>query len=198
MFGCLKKIINIIIILLAVVGFIAIGGTNIVKDLIENPLSPAQSSKAEKAAQIADFTKMDKEFELVSSSKLPKIGNYVYVKHAATSQNFFMAKPKNAETLTKADFNSKKADEKVMNFVKDFKVLRLENFEITGRGSMKAFNQTVPFIKFKSDIVNLPVHGTEGIVGVATKDDKNVIIVATNVYGKYSQIVTNALFTEIK
>ena len=51
MFGCLKKIINIIIILLAVVGFIAIGGTNIVKDLIENPLSPAQSSKAEKAAQ---------------------------------------------------------------------------------------------------------------------------------------------------
>ena len=109
-----------------------------------------------------------------------------------------MAKPKNAETLTKADFNSKKADEKVMNFVKDFKVLRLENFEITGRGSMKAFNQTVPFIKFKSDIVNLPVHGTEGIVGVATKDDKNVIIVATNVYGKYSQIVTNALFTEIK
>ena len=85
-----------------------------------------------------------------------------------------------------------------MNFVKDFKVLRLDNFEITGRGSMKAFNQTVPFIKFKSDIVNLPVHGTEGIVGVATKDDKNVIIVATNVYGKYSQIVTNALFTEIK
>ncbi len=198
MFGCLKNFINIIIILLAAVGFIAIGGTNLVRDLIHNPLSPAQTSKAEKAAQIADFSKLDKEFELVSSSKLPKIGNYVYVKHAATSQNFFMAKPKNTETLTKADFNSKKADEKVMGFVKDFKVLRLENFEITGRGSMRAFNQTVPFIKFKSDVVNLPINGAEGIVGVASKDDKNVIIVATNNYGKYSQIVTNALFSEIK
>lgn len=198
MFGCLKKIITIVIILFAMIGFIAIGGTNIIEDFIHNPLSSAQTSKAEKAAQIADFTKMDKEFELVSSSKLPKIGNYVYVKHAATSQNFFMAKPKNTETLTKADFNTKKADEKVMNFVKDFKVLRLENFEITGRGTMRAFNQTVPFIKFKSDVVNLPVHGTEGIVGVATRDDKNLIIVATNTHGKYSQIVTNALFTEIK
>ena len=198
MFGCLRKIINIIIIILAVVGFIAVGGTNIINDFIHNPLSPAQTSKAEKAAQIADFSKLNKEFELVSSSKLPKIGNYVYVKHAATSQNFFMAKPKNAEILTKADFNTKKVDEKIMNFVNDFKVLRLENFEITGRGSMKAFGQTVPFIKFKSDIVNLPVHGAEGIVGVAAKDDKNIIIVATNTYGKYSQIVTNALFTEIK
>ncbi len=198
MFGCLRKFINIIIIILAVVGFIAIGGTNIINDFIHNPLSPAQSSKAEKAAQIADFSKLNKEFELVSSSKLPKIGNYVYLKHAATSQNFFMAKPKNAETLTKNDFNSKKADEKILNFVNDFKVLRLENFEITGKGSMKAFGQTVPFVKFKSDIVNLPVHGAEGIVGVANKGDKNIIIVATNTYGKYSQIVTNALFTEIK
>lgn len=198
MFGCLRKFINIIIIILAVVGFIAIGGTNIINDFIHNPLSPAQSSKAEKAAQIADFSKLNKEFELVSSSRLPKIGNYVYLKHAATSQNFFMAKPKNAETLTKNDFNSKKADEKILNFVNDFKVLRLENFEITGKGSMKAFGQTVPFVKFKSDIVNLPVHGAEGIVGVANKGDKNIIIVATNTYGKYSQIVTNALFTEIK
>lgn len=198
MFGCLRKFINIIIIILAVVGFIAIGGTNIINDFIHNPLSPAQSSKAEKATQIADFSKLNKEFELVSSSRLPKIGNYVYLKHAATSQNFFMAKPKNAETLTKNDFNSKKADEKILNFVNDFKVLRLENFEITGKGSMKAFGQTVPFVKFKSDIVNLPVHGAEGIVGVANKGDKNIIIVATNTYGKYSQIVTNALFTEIK
>lgn len=200
MFGCLRKIINIIIIILAVVGFIAVGGTNIINDFIHNPLSPAQTSKSEKAAQIADFSKLNKEFELVSSSKLPKIGNYVYVKHAATSQNFFMAKPKNAEILTKADFNTKKADEKIMNFVNDFKVLRLENFEITGRGSMHAFEQTVPFVKYKAKIEKFPMHmrGTEGIVGVALKDNKNVIIVVANEKGKYSQIVTDALFTEIK
>lgn len=198
MFGCLKNIVNIIIILLAIIGFIAIGGMNFVNDFIHNPFSSAQSTKAEKAAQIADFSKLDKEFELVSSSKLPKIGNYVYLKHAATSQNFFMAKPKDKETLTKADFNDKKAEEKILEFVKEFKVLRLENFEIAGKSSMKAFNQTVPYVKFKSDVVNLPVHGVEGIVGVAEKEGKNIIIVATNTNGKYSQIVTNALFSEIK
>lgn len=198
MFGCLKSVINIAIFFLAVIGFIAIGGMNFVNDFIHNPFSSAQSSKAEKAAQIADFSKLDEEFELVSSSKLPKIGNYVYLKHASTSQNFFMAKPKDTETLTKADFNTKKADEKILEFVKEFKVLRFENFEIKGRSTTKAFNQTVPYVKFQSDVVNLPVHGVEGIIGVAEKDGKNMIIVATNTNGKYSQIVTNALFSEIK
>ncbi len=198
MFGCLKTIFNIAIILLAIIGFIAIGGMNFVNDFIKNPLSPAQTSKAEKAAEIADFSGLDKEFELVSSSKLPKIGNYVYIKHASTSQNFFMAKPKDTETLTKDDFVTKKADSKINDFVNNFKIIRLENFEITGRDSFYAFNQTVPFVKFKSDVVNLPVHGIEGIIGVASKDNKNIIIVATNTGGKYSQIVTKALFSEIK
>ncbi len=199
MIGCLKKFIILIILIFALIGFFAVGGMNFINEFIHNPFKQPQETKMEKASQIADFSKLNDEFELVSSSKLPKIGNYVYVKHGASSQRFYFAKPTKEETLTKNDFNSKEAEIKILDFVKDFKILQLENFEIAGKGSTNAMGQTIPYVKFKSDIVNLPVHGVQGIIGVASaKDGKNIIIVSSNTYGKYSQIITNVLLDELK
>ena len=198
MFGCLGNFIKAGILLLAVIGFVAIGGVTFFKDFIKNPFAQSQATKMEKATEIADFSKLDSEFELVSSSKLPKIGNYVYVKHIASSQKFFFAKPSKKHTLTKNDFNTKEADVKILSFINEIKVMQFENFEITGRGSISAFGQNVPFVKIQSDIVNFPVHGVQGIVGVAYKDNANIIIVAVNSDGKYSQIITNVLLNQLK
>lgn len=198
MFGCLGKIIKSIIIILAIIGFIAIGGVTFFNDFFHNPFSKPQANKIQKAAEIADFSKIDEEFELVSSSKLPKIGNYVYLKHGASSQRFYFSKPTKSETLTKKDFSTKEADVKILNFVKDFKLLQLENFEITGRGTMTALGQTIPYVKFKSDIVNFPINGIQGIVGVASHESSNIIIVSSNSYGKYSQIITDVLLKELQ
>lgn len=197
MFGCFGKFIRTIIIILAVIGFVAIGGVTFFKDFFHNPFSQPQASKMKKASEIADFSKLDPEFELVSSSKLPKIGNYVYIKHIASSQRFYFSKPSKPETLTKNDFITKESDVKIVSFVKDFKLLQLENFEITGRGTLSALGQSIPYIKFKSDIVNFPVNGIQGIAGVASHGKENIIIVSTNTNGKYSQIVTNALLKQI-
>lgn len=198
MFGCLRKFIFSIILIFAAIGFFSVGGMKFINEFIHNPFAQPQASKMEKALEIADFSKLDKEFELVSSSKLPRIGNYVYVKHDATTQRFYFAKPTKPETLTKNDFNSKEAETKILDFVKDFKLLHLENFEIKGKGSLKAMGQTIPYVKFESEVVNLPIHGIQGIIGVASQGDKNVIIVASNTYGKYSQIITNVLLDELK
>ena len=105
MIGCLKKFIFLIILIFAVIGFFAVGGMNFVNEFIHNPFKQTPETKMEKASQIADFSKLNDEFELVSSSKLPKIGNYVYVKHNASAQKFYFAKPTKPETLTKQDFN---------------------------------------------------------------------------------------------
>ena len=198
MFGCLRKIITAFVFILALIGFFSIGGLTFFKDFIHNPFAQVQETKIQKAADIADFSKLNNEFELVSSSKLPKIGNYVYVKHAVSSQKFFMAKPSEKnQILTKKDFSSNAAQQKILDFVKDFKLFKLENFEITGRSSVNAMGQNIPYVKFKSDIVNVPMHGVEGIIGCAYKDGANIIIVAINSGGKYSQIITNVLLNEL-
>ncbi|MBQ2645692.1 hypothetical protein IJG14_09000 [bacterium] len=198
MFGCLKKFIFSIIFIFAIIGFISIGGINFFNEFIHNPFKQPQKTKFEKASQIADFSKLDKEFEIVSSSKLPKIGNYVYIKHIVSSQKFYISIPSNNDILSKNDFYSKRAETKILDFIKNLKILQFENFEIKGSSSLNALGQTIPYIKFESDIVNLPVHGIQGIIGVASKGDKNMIIVSSNTYGKYSQIITEVLLKELK
>lgn len=198
MFGCIKRFFTIIVIIFAVIGFVAIGGVTFFNEFFHNPWAQPQVHKMKKAAEIADFSNLDEEFEIVSSSKIPKIGNYVYIKHDATSQRFYFSKPTKADTLTKKDFATKECDVKIVKFVQDFKLIQLENFEITGRGSMTALGQTIPYVKFKSDVVNLPIKGIQGIVGVASHGNDNVIIVSSNASGKYSQIVTSALMKQLK
>lgn len=198
MFGCFIKVINIVIVMLAIIGLIALGGTKMVKNFFHAHFPSSPEGKIEKAMPIGDFSKLDKEFCIISSSQLPKIGNYIWLEHASSTQMFLMTKPSKTSVLTKTDFETEEADKKIMKFVSHYKIS--ENFEITGRGSMHAFEQTVPFVKYKAKIEKFPMHmrGTEGIVGVALKDNENVIIVVANEKGKYSQIVTDALFNKIK
>lgn len=198
MFGCFGKFIKIIIVILAIIGFVAVGGVTFFKKFIDNPFENIQKMKKEKASKIADFSKLDDEFELVSSSVIPTVGTYVYVKHNASSQNFFFIKTNKKNFLTKKDFAENTADDKIINFAKDFKLLNLEDFEIIGHGSTSAFSQNIPYSKFKTRVANMPVKGVEGIIFSVPKDDENIVIVASNSSSKYSQIITNALFEQLR
>lgn len=197
MFGCLGKFIRTIVLILAVVGFFAIGGVTFFKDFVNNFSSRFQIIQSQKADEIADFSNLDKEFEIVSSSKLPKVGQYVYIKHGASSQKFYILKPEKIEMLTKEDFATKEADNKILTFVKNWKILQLDNFQITSRGTISAQGQTIPYVKIKSDISNLPISGIEGIVGTAVFNNKNIIVLSVNSNGKYSQIITEVLLKEL-
>lgn len=201
MFYFLNKIIKTIILILAVIGFIAIGGLTFVREHINFSFLDNKDSKIEKAGKTADFSKIDKEFEIISAGNIPFTGEYVYIKHAAGGQKFIFFTPKDQKALTKEDFSSQTAiNEKINNFVNSFNILgfKFENFKITGNGSMNAINQNIPFVKFESDIVNLPVRGTQGIIGASRiKDDKNTVIISFNTSGKYSHIITTVFLSEV-
>ena len=140
MFGCFGKIIKTIVVILAVIGFVAIGGVTFFKDFFNKSFFKSDSV-LQKASKIADFSNLDSEFELVSSAKLPKIGNYVYIRHGASSQKFYFLLTSNNNILTKDDFKSHKYEQKITDFIKNFKILNFENFEITGISNMNALNQ---------------------------------------------------------
>lgn len=199
MFGFLKKIIKIIIIILAIIGFVSIGGWTFIKNHIH--FKNNQESKIEKAEKIADFSKLNGEFEIISAGSVPFTGDYVYTKHTASDQKSIFLVLKKQESLTKADFSSEKANTKIKDFVNNFKILnfKFENFKITGKGSLNALNQTIPFVKFEADIVNLPISGTQGIIGAAElKNKKNAVIISFNTHGKYSQIITSVFLSEVQ
>ena len=198
MFGCLGKFIKFIILILAIIGFIAIGGVTFLKDFIENPFSQAQESKMEKAYSISDFSKLDKEFEIVSSAKLPKIGKYVYIKHAASNQHFFLSKPTKKDLLTKNDFYTQKAYDKINKFVKDYHPIFVNEFRLFQIQNGYGLNQEIPYVKFQATLENIPIKNVNGVIGVANRENEDIIIISANTNDKYSQIITNALLTQIK
>ena len=202
MFYFINKIIKTAILILAVIGFIAIGGLTFVREHIDFSFFDNKDSKIEKAGKTADFSKIDKEFEIISAGNIPFTGEYVYTKHAASGQKFIFFTPKDQKALSKEDFSSQNTiTEKIDNFVNNFNILgfKFENFKITGNGSFQALNQNIPYVKFESDIVNLPIRGTQGIIGASQiKKDKSTIIISFNTYGKYSQIITSVFLSEVK
>ena len=77
--------------------------------------------------------------------------------------------------------------------------MHLENLLITDKGTIRAISQTIPYIRFEADAVNLPVQGVQGVVGVVQGDDgSNQIIIAFASHKKYSQIITEEFFRKIK
>lgn len=198
MFGCLGKFIKLFVIILAVIGFFTIGGVTFFKNFIQNPFTNAQNAKNKNAMTICDYSNLDKEFEVVSSSKIPTVGTYLYIKHTASSQHFIFLKSDKKNFLTKKDFAQHNADTKILEFIKDFGLVKFEDFKINGHGTINGMGQTIPFAKFESGVVNLPVKAVIGIIGSAERDKENILIMVYNSHSKYSQIITNALFNQIK
>lgn len=62
--GCLKNILRAIILALAVVGFMALGGKELISGLIGNYLNPSKETMLERAQKVGDFSKINDEFEI--------------------------------------------------------------------------------------------------------------------------------------
>jgi len=203
MLGCLRKVIKTVIIIFAIIGFAAVGGFNLIKEQWNIHFGNKQENKVEKAEKIADFSKINGEFEIVSTGSIPFTGDYVYAKHTASEQKFLFFNPKNQKTLTQEDFYGEQTTvvSKINDFVNKFNILgfKFENFKTTGKGSLHALNQNIPFVKFQADISNLPIKGTQGIIGaIKIKNEKNAILIVFNTQGKYSQIITSVFLSEVQ
>ena len=75
----------------------------------------------------------------------------------------------------------------------------LEDFYITEKGVMTSYGKEIPYVKFSARIKKLPIGEISGIISVV-KDEKgnDKILVSANKSEKYSQLISNEFFKEIK
>jgi len=198
--GCLKKIVRLLILVLAIVGFMSLGGADFVKSHWGDWFSPSQEKIKEKAKSIVDLSQISEEYEVDKTANFMGYKG-VLAEHKASGQKFAILQPKDPKILTKDDFATKEVDKKIQELNEKFKYqyVHLENLVITGRGSIKAVNQTIPYVRFEADAVNLPVQGVQGVIGVAQGQEGNSqIILSYAPHKKYSQIITEEFIRKIK
>lgn len=197
--GCLKLIIKIAIIVLAIIGFKSLGGWDwIVKNW--HPFEkPSQESLIEKSKDVADFSKIPDEYEIAKSTNVLGF-RAVLAEHNATGQKMAVVNENKTLKLSKDDFKNGKLEKKISDINKklEYQYIHIENFKITKHETMKAMGQTVPYARFEAEVTNLPVKEIKGLISVAQdKDGENKIIVSVNQGNKYSQIISEQFFKNV-
>ncbi len=198
--GCLKNILRAIILTLAVVGFMALGGKELVSGLINNYFNPPKDTMLERAQKVGDFSKINDEFEIERAAGIMGY-NAVVAEHKASGQKMFVVDSGDKDILTAEDIKSENVEEKLYKAISKIKyqAVSVEDLKVTKHGTMHSYGKEVPYVKFEARIKKLPIGDVGGIISVAeTKDGESRLLISANEKSKYSQLISDEFFKKIK
>ncbi len=196
MFRLIRIIFNAFIIVLAIIGFNAIGGQKYIemaKDTVGNFIA---RHNFENAKKIGDFSKLNEEFQIDNTMSLMGY-KAVIAEHKASGQKMVILDSGKKVLLTQEDINSPEIDKKLKNLSEKFKYqgAKVQDIKVTNRGRIDVYGQNVPYAKFDAKITKLPVSDVSGIIAVVkTSDNSEKLTVALNEKKKYSQLITNEFY----
>lgn len=198
--GCLKKLTSAIVITLAIIGFISIGGKDFISGVIHNYFNPPQDKLLQRAQKIGDFSRINEEFEIEKAAGIMGY-NTVIAEHKSTGQKMVVVDTGVKHIITKEDLTSSDVEDRLKNSLKNIKYspASLEKFNITGRGTIYSYEQNAPYVKFEARIKKMPIGDISGMICVV-KDSKgnDKILISAAEKSKYSQLISNEFFKAVK
>ncbi len=195
--GCLKNVTRAIFLTVVVVGFMAFGGQDWIKS---SYINPSHDVILERAQKVGDFSKINKEFEIEKAAGI--LGySAVLAEHKASGQKMVVVDSGKKTILTQEDIKSPDAEEKIKSAINKIKYqsAAVDEFTVTEKGTMKSYGKDIPYVKFKAKLKKLPIGEISGIISVV-KDEKgnDKILISANEKDRYSQLISNEFFKEIK
>lgn len=198
--GCLRNFINAIILTLAIIGFISIGGKDLVIKYVGPYFKHSQESMLEKAKKVGDFSGINEEFEIEKAAGIMGY-NAVVAEHKASGQKLVVVDSGKKELLTQEDIKSDAAEEKIRAAINKFKyqAASVQEFKVTKRGYIKAYGKTVPYVKFEAKVSKLPFGDIAGIISVVENSNGEPrVLLSANENSKYSQLISDEFFKQVK
>ena len=198
--GCLKNVTRAIFFTVLIVGFMTIGGQDWIKQQFMNFVNPSKDVVLERAQKVGDFSKVNREFEIEKAAGV--LGyNAVLAEHKASGQKMVVVDSGKKQILTQEDIKSSQAEEKIKAAINKIKYqsAAVEEFHVTEQGTMKSYGKEIPYVKFTARIKKFPIGEISGIISVAQDSKGNdKILISANERSKYSQLISNEFFKEIK
>jgi len=198
--GCVKNIFKAIILVLAFVGFASLGGKDYVTKIVNDYMNPPQDVMLERAKKVGDFSRVSDEYEIDKAAS--DLGyNGVLAEHKATGQKMIVVDSGKKPLLTPQDFKEGTVDEKLQDLTQKFKYkfVSVQDLKITKRGYMKSFEKRAPYVRFEAKANKLPIGDIEGIISAVEAPSGEVkVVVSANEKGKYSQLVANEFFKNVR
>lgn len=196
--GCLTFIFKTIIAVLVFFGLLHLGIIDFIRDKIDENKGSSQEKIYEDTKDIIDLTEINDEYTIDKNLKILQ-NRMIVAEHNVTGQKMIMIEPKNGDFLTKEDIDEEDLQEKIEKLINKYRIVKFDKIQIVKKDTFKGVGQEIPYAKVKAEISSLPIKDIEGIVGVAElKNGKNLIVVSVNEKGKYSQIIAEAFYSQVK
>ncbi len=200
MFRFIKIIINAFILVLAIIGFNAIGGQKYVEAIKVNVTGFIQQKAEENAKKLGNFSNLHEEFQIDNTVNL--LGyKAVIAEHTASGQKMCIVDSGKKPLLTKEDIKGDGLDTKLKELTKKFKLqaVSFEELKITSRGTLNTYGQSVPYAKFEAKVNKLPFSEVSGIISsIQTSDGSEKLAISVNEKKKYSQLIADEFFKDVK
>lgn len=196
MFRLIKIIFNAFLLVLAIIGFNAIGGQKYVEAVKVSVGNFIQEHALEGAKKIGNFSGLNEEFQIDNSVNL--VGyKAVIAEHKASGQKMVIVDSGKKPLLTQNDIKSDKVDKKLNDLADKFKyqAVTVQDIKITDRGTMKVYGKDVPYAKFEAHVTKQPFKDVAGVVAsVTTSDGSEKLAFSISEKKKYSQLITNEFY----
>lgn len=196
MFRMIKIVFNATIIVLALIGFNAIGGQKYVEGIKDGVANFITQHNENSAKKIGDFSKMNEEFIIDNTMNLAGY-KAVVAEHKASGQKMVILDSGKKSLLTKDDIRGQNVEAKLQELSEKvkYKGVKVQDLTITSRGTMEVYGQNVPFAKFEAHVSRLPVSDIAGVIAsVQTSDGSEKLALSLSEKKKYSQLITNEFY----
>lgn len=198
--GCIKRIIQIIILIFAYIGFQSIGGLKYCQDFINNVTNPSPEKTVESANKIINTSKLSEDYTIAKVITVFGL-KVVEVDYNKAPQKIFLVDSNGLIKLSKEDFYSGKIEDILQDLINKFtyQAIRLENLKILRMGHFMALNnQKIPYVLFEADVIRGTTPKIYGMLGVSEdKEAQTDVILSFTTTCKYSQKITEDFFHQV-
>ena len=200
MFRLIKIIFNAFLLVLAIIGFNAIGGQKYIESAKHYITTFIQERAEESAKKIGNFSNLHEEFEIDNTVNL--LGyRAVIAQHNASGQKMCIVDSQKKPLVTQNDIKSNNLEKQLQELANKFKyqAISIHEIRVTSRGNLYAYGQNVPYARFEAKANKLPFSDLTGIIAsIKTSDGSEKLAIAINEKKKYSQLITDEFFKDVK
>ena len=196
MFRLIKIVFNAFVIVLAFVGFNAMGGQKYVEAIKINVGNFIQTHTMDAAKKIGDFSNLNEEFQIDNSVNI--VGyKAIIAEHKASGQKMVIVDSGKKSLITQDEIKGDKIEEKLKGLSKKFSNYTgsVKDIKVTSRGTINVYGKDVPYAKFEAEASKLPFSDISGLIAtVKTSDGSEKIAISLSEKKRYSQLIANEFF----
>ena len=200
MFRIIKIVFNACIIVLAIMGFNAIGGQKYVENVKIAVTNFIQERAENSARKLGDFSNLNEEYQIDNTVDL--LGyKALLAEHKASGQKMCIVDSGKKPLLTQDDIKGENLEIKLQELANKFKyqAISFKEIKVTNRGTMSVYDKKVPYAKFEAKSNKFPISDLAGVVAsVKTSDGGEKLAISVSEKKKYSQLITDEFYRGIK